>query len=169
MKRSRIRWAVWLSLLVFCMAVFPAAAKSGPEKAEAPVSSGGDAFPQAAAGAPQALFTATEYERGVLSGLTETMSYSLDGKNYKTTGAESVLITGMEPCTIYVRDRLADGSYSAVQTITVTRMPLPQVTKVDMACPGWSGRMQGVDRGMQSREVSVPFWTPKERLPMPWR
>ncbi len=100
--------------------------------------------PPAPVAVPAAVFTATGYNTGRLTGLTPDLAYSTDGgTTYRTITGTSLNLT-LEPCTILIVRTADDGRQSEPQRIVVTRAAVPTYTKVDQGCPNAYGRLENL-------------------------
>ena len=109
---------------------------------------------------PAAVFSATGYDTGTLSGVTSGMQYSLDGTNWTNITGDSVPLTALAPCTISVM-KPGGGSKlnSEVQTIVVTRPNAPGVG-TQSCLLGNDGKLTGTDTTMEYRASGAAMWTP---------
>ena len=109
---------------------------------------------------PAAVFSATGYDTGVLSGVTSGMQYSLDGTNWTNITGDSVPLASLAPCTISVR-KPGGGSKlnSEVQTIALTRPNAPGVG-TQSCLLGNDGKLTGTNTTMEYRASGAAMWTP---------
>ena len=112
---------------------------------------------------PAAVFTATGDSTGTLSNVTAGMQYSLDGSTWTDISSESVDLTGLNACTIYVVKK-GDGVTtldSDAQTIIVTKADAPaDVTAASCTtADNNDGRLQGVNENMEYKAAASSEWT----------
>lgn len=113
---------------------------------------------------PNAIFTATGTNNGILSGVDNTMVYSVNGDSawIAITGT-SMDITGVTPAKGIKVKRLGNGSTttdSDIQTITVTKVAIPTASAIDCTnALSQDGKILGVSDQMEYKPASDSDWT----------
>ena len=114
---------------------------------------------------PNANFTATGPDTGVLSGVTAGMKYKIGNGNWiDITASDDIKLTGLSACTISVI-KLGDGIYtidSDIQTIIVTKAATPTtVGKEDCTTlANNDGKITGVTTDMEYKLSTDSIWIP---------
>lgn len=112
---------------------------------------------------PNATFTATGSDTGILSGVASGMEYSMDdGDSWFDIAGNSIELTGLSPCIISVIKRGGKAFIrdSEIQTITVTKAPIPDsVDKADCTTfSNYDGKLIGVTSEMEYKLSTDSDW-----------
>ncbi len=113
---------------------------------------------------PEAVFTATDYDRGTLSNVKAGQQYRIDGGEWIDVPSDAAIdLTGLSPCTIEVIER-GDGVTtvdSDIETIVVTRAAVPTGPAATdcTTLANDDGALVGVTGDMQYKASDADAWT----------